>query len=62
MSIHDRVEDEIAKNDAEEQGKPDKCKALEAKVARQPKGSARRKMAERELARCREAQSTDSNQ
>jgi hypothetical protein len=38
------------------------CRTLEAKVARQPKGSARRKMAQRALDACRARQSTDDNQ
>jgi hypothetical protein len=37
-----------------------KCAAKRAKVARQPAGSTRRKIAERELARCLAAQSTDA--
>ncbi len=38
------------------------CAKSAAKVARQPKGSARRRIAERALKACRDAQSTDSNQ
>lgn len=43
--------------------KTDPCAALVAKVARQPAGSARRKLAEQQLADCRAShrQSTDSN-
>jgi hypothetical protein len=69
VSVLDAIKDatgrsgeEIDSNDANEGAKADKCAAAAAKVARQPKGSARRRMAQRELDRCREAQSTDSNQ
>ena len=45
------------------QPKKDPCAALAAKAARQPAGSARKKMAERALRQCRQsnAQNTDSN-
>jgi hypothetical protein len=58
-----RTDREIAKNDATEGGGGDPCAAAAAKVARQKPGSARRKIAERELAECRRrnAQTTDSN-
>jgi hypothetical protein len=62
MSIFDRTKEAIEENDATEGSTPDKCAEKAAKVARQPEGSARRRMAQRELDRCREAQSTDSNQ
>lgn len=41
--------------------KVDPCAAAHAKVERQPAGSARRKIAEGQLAACRDRQSTDSN-
>lgn len=41
--------------------KADACAAEMDKVARQPKGSSREKIAQRELQACRDRQSTDSN-
>jgi hypothetical protein len=57
-----RTDEVIAENDSEEggSGKVDECAAKAAKVARQPKGSARRRMAQRELDACRARQSTDN--
>lgn len=56
----DKIVDE-AQTGTEADKKKAKCAKAAAKVARQPEGSTRRKIAQRALDKCREAQTTDSN-
>ena len=63
MADHDvdKVVDEAEKGTDAAKAKAN-CAAKAAKVARQPAGSARRRIAQKALLACQNAQSTDSNQ
>lgn len=56
----DKVVDEAEQGNAASKSKA-ACAAASAKVARQPEGSARRRIAAKALARCHAAQTTDTN-